>query len=245
MHPRKELLAAVVATQVVAAQRRIKLEVEETPAPKALDASQPVFRQLIILLLNELIGATGVGGIISVGTRTVMGGPVISISCDSLLVEGAVFCARLREDGTAAELMRHLKAELTWAAETSQILVTFKQDVHNVLIVDDNPDTISLFKRYLANMPYRLLSASDEREAMTIAQNSPLLCIILDVMLPGKDGWQILQSYKSHPATADIPVMICSVLDMENLAMSLGADGYLRKPPARAELLTILSQWLE
>ena len=41
------------------------------------------------------------------------------------------------------------------------------------------------------------------------------MCIILDVMLPGKDGWQILQSYKSHPATADIPVLICSVLEME------------------------------
>ena len=102
-----------------------------------------------------------------------------------------------------------------------------------------------LFNRYLANLPYRLFSAVDEREALAIAQGAPLLCIILDVMLPGKDGWQLLQSYKSHPATAEIPVLICSVLEMEELAMSLGADGYLKKPPARAELLSTLRQWAE
>ncbi|MCY3779413.1 MAG: response regulator [Chloroflexi bacterium] len=112
-------------------------------------------------------------------------------------------------------------------------------------MVDDNPDTISLFKRYLVNQPYRLLSAAGEREAWAIAQGRPLMCIILDVMLPGKDGWQILQSYKSHPVTANIPVLICSVLEMEDLANSLGADGYLKKPPARAELLSILSQWAD
>ena len=129
--------------------------------------------------------------------------------------------------------------------EPAQIMLAFKREIHNILIVDDNPDTISLFKRYLVDQPYRLLSAAGEREAWAIAQRGPLMCVILDVMLPGKDGWQILQSYKSHPATANIPVLICSVLEMEDLANSLGADGYLKKPPARAELLSILSRWAE
>ena len=245
LHPREELQAAALATQVIAARRGIRLHLKATPEPIALPVSQPVFRQFLIYLLHELIGATASGRQMEIELRMAAGAPVISIAAAALQMEGSVFCARLREDGTASELMRHLKAELRWADEPAQIMIEFKREVHNILIVDDNPDTISLFKRYLANVPYRLLSAPGEREAWPIAQATPLMCIILDVMLPGKDGWQLLQSYKSHPATADIPVLICSVLEMEGLANSLGADGYLRKPPARAELLSILSQWAE
>ncbi len=82
-----------------------------------------------------------------------------------------------------------------------------------------------------------------ESDAILIAQKTQLMCIILDIMLPEKDGWQILQSYKSHPLTEHIPVLICSVLEMKDLAMSLGADGYLKKPPTRDEFLSTLSQW--
>ncbi len=110
--------------------------------------------------------------------------------------------------------------------------------------MDDNPDTIGLFKRYVANLPYQLLSAGEESEALRMARETPLLCIILDVMLPGKDGWQILQSCKSHPTTAEIPVLICSVLEMEDLALSLGVDGYLKKAPSRDEFLAILGRWV-
>lgn len=245
LHPREELLAAVLATQPIAEQRGIRVEVGESPSPITLNASQPVFRQLLIYLLNELIGATSVGGQIRFRFDMAADEPVLSISSETLQGDGPAFCAGLREDGTAGKLMRHLKAELRWEEEPAQIMVAFGREVHNILIVDDNPDTVSLFKRYLVNQPYRLLSAACEREAWAIAQGRPLMCVILDVMLPGKDGWQILQSYKSHPATANIPVLICSVLEMEELANSLGADGYLKKPPARAELLSILNRWAE
>lgn len=245
LHPQQELMAAVLATQLIAEQRGITVEVGESPAPVTLNASQPVFRQLLIYLLIEVIGASSLGARIKIAFELAADQHVLSISSEALRVDGSAFCARLRQDGTASELIRHLNAELSWKDEPAQIMVAFKREVHNILIVDDNPDTISLFKRYLVNQPYRLLSAAGEREAWDIAQGPPLMCIILDVMLPGKDGWQILQSYKSHPATANIPVLICSVLEMEDLANSLGADGYLKKPPARAELLSILSRWAE
>jgi CheY-like chemotaxis protein len=120
----------------------------------------------------------------------------------------------------------------------------FDQEIQKILIVDDNPDTVSLFNRYLANLPYQLLSTDHEDDAMLIAQRTPLTCIILDIMLPDKDGWQILQSYKNHPLTQHIPVLICSVLEMQELALSLGADGYIKKPPTRDEFLATLSQCL-
>lgn len=243
--PGEEIQAAVAATQVIAQQRGIEIRVAPAREQVTLNLSQPVFRQFVIYLLNELIGATEAAGEIEIGLAVVRRAPAISISMKALAVDGAALCDRLREDATASELMKHLKADIEWVDEPARILVAFKQAVHNILIVDDNPDTVVLFKRYLANLPYRLFSAVGERDALAIAQGAPLLCIILDVMLPGKDGWQLLQSYKSHPATAEIPVLICSVLEMEELAMSLGADGYLKKPPARAELLSALRQWAE
>lgn len=243
--PGAEIRAAVVAAQVIAQQRSIDILLAAAQEPVTLNLSQPVFRQFVIYLLNKLIGATGAGGEIEIGLALDSGEPLVLMSSSALDVNGWDFCARLRDDGTASKLMKHLRAEVRWLNEPARIAVAFRREAHNILVVDDNPDTVNLFKRYLANLPYRLLSAPGERDALAIAQGTPLLCIILDVMLPGKDGWQLLQSYKSHQATAEIPVLICSVLEMEELAMSLGADGYLKKPPTRAELVAALRQWAE
>ena len=242
-YPREEIAAALAATRVIAEQRGIEISLRESAEPISLNVSQPVFRQFIIYLLNELIGATAVNGAIVIALRQSEGAPVIVIRSTALLVDGRGFCARLSAGSTPRELMRSLKVTLGWAVAPPEISLTFALQIHKVLIVDDNPDTVSLFKRYLANRPYQLLSASDETEALEIAGQTPLLCIILDIMLPGVDGWQILQKCKTHPETADIPVLICSVLDMQDVALSLGADAYIKKPPSREEFLSTLQAW--
>ena len=242
-YPQEEITSAVEATSVIAEGRGIAIRLSEAPEPITLNVSQPVFRQLVIYLLNELIGATAVDGEIEIALGLRDGEPLINIGAMKLAADGPDLCERLLADDTARALLKSLNARLECQGDPLRISLWFRQEIQRILIVDDNPDTVSLFKRYLANLPYRLLSAQDEDEALRIARGTPLLCIILDVMLPGKDGWQILQSCKNHPATADTPVLICSVLEMEELALSLGADGYLKKPPARDEFLSTLSQW--
>ena len=236
---RAEILAALRSTGVIAEQRGIAIRVDDADAKIRLNVSQPVFRQLVIYLLNDFMGAMTAGGQIRVDLSAEGGEPVILFSGMASMRED---CQRLLQDSTALALMRSLNARLESAAAL-QIALKFEQKVHKILIVDDNPDTVALFKRYVANLPCQLLSAQEESEALRIAQETPLLCVILDVMLPGKDGWQILQRFKTHPATAEIPVLICSVLEMEELALSLGADGYLKKPPTREEFLATLSAW--
>ena len=237
---RAEILAALRSTQVIAEQRGIDIELGETDPAMRLSVPQPVFRQTVIVLLNELISATAAGGRITINISVEAGWPQIRFAGAAAMREAF---ARLLKDTIATALLKSLNARLDYVAEPSHMAVSFGQAVQNILIVDDNPDTIGLFKRYLANLPYTLLLAQAESEALRIALETPLHCIILDVMLPGKDGWQILQRFKSQPATADIPVLICSVLAMEELALSLGADGYMKKPPSRDELLKILSAW--
>ncbi len=235
-----EILAALRSTAVIARQREIDIRVDGAGAPVHLQVSQPVFRQLMIYLLNDLMAGMPPGGRISIALATERDEPTIAFSG---LAAAQDIWQRLGSDRTALALMKSVNARLQYEPGPPRLTLRFQRKVHRVLIVDDNPDTIALFKRYLAKQPYQLLAAREEGEALSIAQGAPLLCVILDVMLPGADGWQILQRFKNHPSTAELPVLICSVLEMEELALSLGADGYLKKPPARDELLATLQEW--
>ena len=239
-----EVLAAIKATQVIAERRGIHIELAEAREPISLSLSQPVFRQFVVLLLNELLLALTPGERIEISLSEQQDALVISFGGFAAVTAVRERCARLPEDATARALLASLKAELECALASPQVCLRLQRARQAILVVDDNPDTVALFKRYLSNLPYQLLAAQAEDEALQIAQGTPLLGVILDVMLPGKDGWQILQRFKNHPATARIPILICSVLEMEELALSLGADGYLKKPPSRDEFLALLAEWL-
>ena len=241
---REEIVTAIEATRVIAERKGVSASVRDVRSPIVLNTAQPVFRQFIIYILNELIRAMPAGAKIDIRAGLRDGIPGIEFGNGRAAFDWEAFRARLEADPTLSELMKRLNATLAVdneLGETSHLLLQFDQEIQKILIVDDNPDTVSLFNRYLANLPYQLLATDHESDAMMIAQRTPLTCIILDIMLPEKDGWQILQSYKSHPLTADIPVLICSVLEMKELALSLGADGYIKKPPTRDEFLATLS----
>jgi len=60
-------------------------------------------------------------------------------------------------------------------------------------------------------------------------------------MMPDVDGWEIMGRLRAHPDTAEAPVVVCTLLAQQELAFSLGADGYLQKPFDRAALLELLS----
>ncbi|MBI2939854.1 MAG: response regulator, partial [Chloroflexi bacterium] len=111
-----------------------------------------------------------------------------------------------------------------------------------VLVVDDNPDTLSLFRRYLAGGAYEMIEAASGAEALQIARSASLDAIVLDVMMPSLDGWETLQALKNHPATRDVPVVVCSVLKERELALTLGAVDCLSKPVSQAELVGALGR---
>ncbi len=112
-----------------------------------------------------------------------------------------------------------------------------------LLVVDDNQDVIDMFQRFLAAGRYRVVGANSAQEALALARTEQPSLIMLDVMMPGHDGWEALQSLKHNPETGDIPVIICSILHERELAFSLGADDYVQKPLTQQELLALLSRW--
>jgi len=114
-----------------------------------------------------------------------------------------------------------------------------------VLFIDDNTDTLQLYQRYLAGTPYHALGARDPVEALTLAETAAPRIIVLDIMLPGVDGWELLGRLRNHPRTQDVPVIVCSILPMEELALSLGAAAFLQKRVSREALLCALQEQVD
>jgi CheY-like chemotaxis protein len=112
-----------------------------------------------------------------------------------------------------------------------------------ILIMDDNLGLIELFRRYLAGHGYRVLVAHTAEEAIEAAGKLALKLVILDVMMPEQDGWEVLQRLKAAPETKSIPVLICSVLNEPEIASTLGASDYLPKPVRQDDLLAKLERW--
>jgi CheY-like chemotaxis protein len=106
-----------------------------------------------------------------------------------------------------------------------------------VLIVDDNPGMLRLFARYLSGHGYRVVSTAEGKEALRLARENQAHLVIVDVMMREMDGWAVLQQLKSDPQTAAVPVLVCSVVNEPDLARTLGAEGLLKKPVSREQLL--------
>ena len=111
-----------------------------------------------------------------------------------------------------------------------------------VLFIDDNADTLRLYQRCLTGTVYPFIGTRDPEEALELAGDRPPQVIVLDLMLPGVDGWEVLGRLREHPSTRGIPVMVCSILPQEQLALTLGAAAFMRKPISRAALLAALER---
>ncbi len=113
-----------------------------------------------------------------------------------------------------------------------------------ILVVDDDPDARELLTLYLTEAGYRVKRAANGEDALVLARDLHPFLILLDVMMPGKDGWEVLQELKLDETTADIPAMMCSVVEGRELSFALGATDYMTKPVDREALrqkLTALS----
>lgn len=115
----------------------------------------------------------------------------------------------------------------------------------SVLVVDDNVDTLNLMQRYLSGSRYHFSGTSKPREVLPMAEQTQPLILVLDVMLPGIDGWELLGRLREHPKTRQSPVIVCSILPQDQLALTLGAADYIRKPVSQRELLSALDRQVD
>lgn len=117
-----------------------------------------------------------------------------------------------------------------------------KEDAPLILVVEDDLPSAEILTLHLTQAGYRVAHAFDGEEALKKARSLKPFAITLDVMLPHKDGWEVLQELKSDQETAEIPVIIHSVVNNKELAFALGATDYLLKPLDRKALITKLEE---
>lgn len=116
---------------------------------------------------------------------------------------------------------------------------------HTVLVVEDNLDMVYFYRRCTAGTTYRIVHAPSARGlAETVEVTAPDI-IVLDVMLPEVDGWQLLTELRGNPACRSIPIIVCSVTKAEQLALSLGASIVLSKPIRPQQFVNALEQALD
>jgi CheY-like chemotaxis protein len=113
-----------------------------------------------------------------------------------------------------------------------------------ILIIDDNQDLVELFRRYLAGHRLHIVGVNSGHEALALLPQLAPQLILLDVMMPQQDGWEVLQSLNEWGNAVTAPVVVCSVLREHELALSLGASDTLVKPVNQPALLDLLRRWL-
>jgi signal transduction histidine kinase/DNA-binding response OmpR family regulator len=111
---------------------------------------------------------------------------------------------------------------------------------HEVLIIEDDPQAVALLGVYLEPAGYSVRRERDGVGGLAAAHDRRPVAILLDVMLPGLDGWEVLRRLKADPELRAIPVLMITVVEQREVGLALGAADYLVKPVERAVLLEAL-----
>jgi len=105
-----------------------------------------------------------------------------------------------------------------------------------ILAIDDDAEVIELYERFLEPNGYKVIPLTDPDLAVQKAIELKPFAITLDIMMPQKDGWQLINELKENDQTRNIPILVCSILEEEEKGFSMGASDYLVKPFASDDL---------
>ena len=175
-------------------------------------------------------GGTGLGLPISKKFAEMMGGDVIVTSEEGV---GSVFtmsvpreCPEYSED------------------EVEGNVINLDDQDNLVVLVDDDVAMHDLIKRTISKLNLTLLGATNSEKGMELIREVKPKLILLDVLMPGRDGWSFLKECKTDKDLKNIPVIMISQLNQSNLASSLGANDYLTKPIDRTHFINTLKRIL-
>ena len=172
-------------------------------------------------------GGTGLGLSICKKFAELMNG---RIDVDSTVGEGTCFTFVVPAIAVDIEIEEDAKDQAD-SAENMQI-----EGLATVLVVDDDKSSRELSRRILSKRGYNVITAENGVDGINMACESLPDIIVLDILMPGMDGWQVLEKLRELPETSDIPIVMQSMLSERELGLALGADDYLTKPVDKSNL---------
>ncbi|MCL6429968.1 MAG: response regulator [Anaerolineae bacterium] len=236
LRPLLERAQAAVAQ--LARRRGVRLEGEPQAQPVIVATNPVVAQQLLIHALSSAIqqAKPGLVSMRLLGRRE-------GISLGIHYTTESTPPASTVLGSTVTELAKRLGWAIDYAADARgrcSLVLHLGARSPTLLVIDDNEGLARLLERYLTGHGCHLVATVAGREALSMAAELLPDAILLDVMMPEMDGWEVLQRLRTRPETASIPVIVCSVFNDPELALSLGASSFLSKPVRREEFLGAL-----
>jgi signal transduction histidine kinase/DNA-binding response OmpR family regulator len=116
------------------------------------------------------------------------------------------------------------------------------QSTRVILCIDDDPQVIALYEKYLQPHGYQVVALTEPKRAVAKAREINPFAITLDIMMPELDGWQVLHELKNDSQTRSTPVLICSIVEDSENGVNLGAADYLVKPFLQEDLINAINR---
>lgn len=232
--PLQDLLdAAIRPIQVLADKYAVAIHVEAPERPILLTTNPMIAQQVLTYVLSQIVQQVNP--------------PSLTIQ---LKDEEQFVVARYAGEGLPSlqiePAIRQMMEQVQWAFVDSaddngrEIGLRLTRQKALILVIDDNEGLTHLLQRYLTDDAYTVMSAPNTEQGVEIVAQLQPNAILLDVMMPGIDGWELLQRLRMRGETQAIPVIICSVINDPELAFALGAAQHVSKPVTREALLTAL-----
>ncbi len=233
----KKVLGSVVdLVRMVSSSRGVIVSVDKA-IPHALVPIHPsALRQILLKTATGLISAME-GGSVQLSAQ------YAQHEVQVVLNATPPYAAGLPRQGLVQELLgaHGGTLQVLRSAESDSLILSLPlASSVSVLVIDDNTDLVHFFGRYTSGTRYQIVHAPTGREVFERVETANPDIIVLDVMLPDMDGWELLALLHEHPDTKTIPVVVCSVVREKELALTLGAACCLMKPVRRQEFLTAL-----
>ena len=245
-----------------AVQSEIEIELTQSEELLTIRGDESLLRMLLTNLVERCIKATPPGGKVTITHEPV--GEFVEIRMLSQDANAPEFTEIHHNQAAERRLALYISEQIAYAHEGSLAFRGINQEVREVtlnlpmqlkgrgrgkiLVVDDNPQAATLLVYALEEEGFEAVKALNGLEGLKLAKSERVDLVILDILLPGIDGFEVCHRLRAAPETASTPVIMISAKSRDEdraTALRIGADAYFGKPLGMSELMKAIENLLE